>query len=262
MRTCLAEDSLAEFVAGRLSAGRRSEAERHLDECRSCLAEVARVASGLAQQRTATLTPSASMELATGAASASRYRLQRKLGAGAMGEVYLADDRVLERKVALKVLRSDGGGAGALDAAIAALVLSGSQRARLLREAHAMARLSDRNVVAVHDVGLLDDDVFIVMEYVDGPTLREWLAMEPRSPNQILRVHADAGRGLVAAHAAGLIHRDFKPDNVLMAGDRALVSDFGLAERLDPEAEAASDAELGCGGTPAYMAPEQLDGGE
>jgi hypothetical protein len=97
------------------------------------------------------------------------------------------------------------------------------------------------------------------MEYVDGVTLREWVR-QPRRLDDMLRVFADAGRGLVAAHAAGLVHRDFKPDNVLMADARPLVSDFGLAQRLDPDA--TSDVDPAFAGTPAYMAPEQLRGGE
>jgi serine/threonine protein kinase len=133
-------------------------------------------------ESTAEFSPTTSASLEPGA-RAGRYHILRKLGSGGMGTVYLADDPALERKVAIKVLRGDR--AAALDAVIAAVVFSGSQRARLLREAHAMARLSHPHVVAVHDVGLLDDDVFIVMEYVDGGTLREWCAREPRSLHHI-----------------------------------------------------------------------------
>jgi tetratricopeptide (TPR) repeat protein/predicted Ser/Thr protein kinase len=280
MPACPSEDELSGFVGGRLSRARRGEVEGHLDGCRGCLGTVARIASALVQRgaraspialEATMLSPDAgpprldssvdssrpaTLKLEPGA-SAGRYRILRKLGAGGMGTVYLADDPALERKVAIKVLRSDR--AAALDAVIAAVVLSGSLRARLLREAHAMARLSHRNVVAVHDVGLFDDDVFIVMEYIDGVTLREWLA-GPRSRDERLRVLADAGRGLVAAHAAGLVHRDFKPDNVLMADARPLVCDFGLAQRL--ERGGNGDGDPAFAGTPAYMAPEQLRGGD
>ncbi len=195
-----------------------------------------------------------------------RYEVLTKLGSGGMGVVYAAFDPVLDRRVAIKVLI----GGGAADSTLG--------RGRMLREAQAMARLSHPNVIAVHDVGTVDDRVYIAMELVEGPSLGQWLSERQRSFAEILELFLAAGRGLAAAHAAGLIHRDFKPDNVLVAtGPRPLVMDFGLARRADelhslsPPLLGGSGAQLLPGpsltatgavmGTPAYMAPEQLMGG-
>jgi serine/threonine protein kinase len=188
-----------------------------------------------------------------------------------MGEVYAAYDPKLDRRVALKLLRPDRLGDDP----------EGS-RARLLREAQAMARLSHPNVVAVHDVGEVGDQVFVAMEFVDGSTLRDFVAK--RHPwREVVRIFVLAGRGLAAAHAAGLVHRDFKPDNVLLGKDGAVrVTDFGLVrpigEPVPPPAAAAPVApEMPFAtpvgplstpltlvgsvmGTPGYMAPEQYLG--
>ena len=136
-----------------------------------------------------------------------------------------------------------------------------------------MARLSHPNVVAVYDVGVVEGRLFLAMECVEGATLRAWLRERERAPSEKLAVLCDAGRGLAAAHAAGLVHRDFKPENVLVRRDgTACVTDFGLARSaLDLAGSAASPAASGkealepltetgaVAGTPAYMAPEQLD---
>jgi serine/threonine protein kinase len=167
--------------------------------------------------------------------SVGRFRLERRIGAGALGVVYAADDPQLQRTVAIKRLHT------------------GDDRARLLREARAMARLAHPNVVTVHEVGEDDDGVYIVMELVRGATLREWLRAR-RSWSRVLDVFVDAGRGLAAAHEAGLVHRDFKPDNVLVGDDgRTRVTDFGIARASD-------DRTLSSEGTPAYMPPEQRRG--
>jgi len=178
-------------------------------------------------------------------AAVGRYVILDRIGAGGMGVVYAAYDPELDRKVALKLLRPERFG-------------SEPDRLRLLREAQALARLTHPNVVAVHDAGTFGDQVFVAMELVEGKTLRQWLAEEPRSRREILGHFLAAGRGLAAAHAAGLVHRDFKPENVLIGRDgRARVVDFGLARAFgDAEGE-----EWGMVlGTPAYMAPEQLQG--
>jgi hypothetical protein len=192
-----------------------------------------------------------------------RYMLIRPLGAGGMGKVYAAYDPDLDRKVAIKLLHADGAG-------------SADHRARMLREAQAMARVASPNVVQVFDVGAFDDQIYITMELVAGGTLRGWLAEAPRTWRDIVRVFVAAGRGLAAAHAKELIHRDFKPDNVLVDGDRVCVGDFGLATARGAPVR-ASLAELAVEpaeldrrvteagsilGTPAYMAPEQLAGEE
>ena len=191
-----------------------------------------------------------------------RYILLEPLGEGGMGVVYAAYDPELDRRVALKLLRH-----GAADD-------SSMGRARLVREAQAMAKLSHPNVITVFDVGAVEGRVFVSMELVVGDDLRGWLAAAARTPAEILRVFVQAGRGLAAAHAAGLIHRDFKPGNVLVGEDGTVrVADFGLARRLGeregsddgqalvatpvegtPEAVTRTGAVIG---TPAYMAPEQ-----
>jgi tetratricopeptide (TPR) repeat protein len=205
-----------------------------------------------------------------------RYVVLRPLGRGGMGLVVLADDPELDRRVAIKLLRPGGGGED----------VARAQR-RLQREAQAIARLSHPNVVAVYDVGTYADGVFIAMEYVPGESVRAWSRMKKRSLDEILSVFIAAGRGLAAAHAAGLVHRDVKPDNILV-GEAGVVKvlDFGLARALaerstmgegEGEAERArppsldelrSD-ELLVGpmtvvgqvmGTPTYMAPEQALG--
>ncbi|MCA9686497.1 MAG: serine/threonine protein kinase, partial [Myxococcales bacterium] len=184
------------------------------------------------------------------------YTVIGTLGAGGMGVVYVAHDRRLDRRVALKLLRRADAGETA--------------RARLLREAQAMARLSHPHVVAVHEVGTHDNQVFLAMEFVGGSNLRAWLNMRPRSWREIVAVFLQAGSGLVAAHEAGLIHRDFKPDNVLVGDDgRVRVADFGLAHgRQNQEPTPISfDSNITLDkpltetgavlGTPAYMALEQ-----
>ncbi|HET9988900.1 MAG TPA: serine/threonine-protein kinase, partial [Kofleriaceae bacterium] len=164
------------------------------------------------------------------------FRVVRELGAGGMGVVFEAHDPDLDRRVAIKVVK-------------------GGVRSNLLREAQAMARLTHPNVVTVHEVGTIDDQVFVVMELVPGGTLAGWLA-EPRPWREIVATFVAAARGLLAAHHAGLVHRDFKPTNVLVdPTGRARVSDFGLAHGDDQLAQGSSPA-----GTLAYMAPEQRAG--
>jgi tetratricopeptide (TPR) repeat protein len=192
-----------------------------------------------------------------------------------MGMVYAAYDSVLDRKVALKLL-PPGDPEGGPDVS--------SGRARLLREAQAMARLSHPNVVAIYDVHQYDSQVFMAMELVDGQTLLQWEREKPRTWRELLAAFLEAGRGLAAAHAAGLVHRDFKPTNVLVGKDgRVRVTDFGLARTHDappePVAEDAAPSTPSTSpvkshslleleltqkgavlGTPAYMAPEQFRG--
>ncbi|MCY1065408.1 serine/threonine-protein kinase [Nannocystis sp. RBIL2] len=194
-----------------------------------------------------------------------RYTVLHLVGAGAMGTVYAAYDPELDRRVALKLVHH-GLLAGAAREAAAA---------RLLREAQALARLSDPNIVTVFDAGRFEGQVFLAMEFVEGGTLRQWLASERRDSAQVVAMFVAAGRGLAALHGAGLVHRDFKPDNVLVGGDgRVRVSDFGLVrvaatasveETFDPARPlpTASEAMTRTGallGTPAYMAPELWQG--
>jgi tetratricopeptide (TPR) repeat protein len=174
-------------------------------------------------------------------AQLGRYLVLDRVARGGYGVVYSAYDPELDRRVALKLLRSDGGE---------------QRQEELLQEARAMARLSHPNVLPVHDVGTIDGRVFMAVELVEGETLESWLSQGHHGLGEILRVFAEAGRGLEAAHAAGLVHRDFKPSNVLIGKDaRAQVTDFGLAT---PSGESGSDS-ASAPGTPAYMAPEQND---
>ena len=153
-----------------------------------------------------------------------RYVVLGLVGRGGMGEVYAAYDPELDRKVAVKLLRVKAGNGVSLT----------EGRQRTLREAQAIARLSDPNVVVVYDVGTFEDKVFIAMEFVDGNTVTFWLEQKPRSWQEILRVFISAGRGLTAAHEKGLVHRDFKPDNVMVGRDgQVRVMDFGLARQID-----------------------------
>jgi len=167
-----------------------------------------------------------------------RYVVLRRIGSGGMGVVYLAYDPKLRRRVALKLVER-----------------LGVPYEQLVREGQALARASHPNIVPVYDVGLHEGRLFLAMEYVEGETLAAWLRREPRAPSTIVDVFLAAGRGLAAVHALGIVHRDFKPTNVLVGHDeRVRVLDFGLA----CEAEAGSTI---AAGTPAYMAPEQLEGG-
>ena len=190
-----------------------------------------------------------------------RYRLRERIGEGGMGVVFAAHDPELDRTVAVKVLHPRLGGPGS----------SGAQRLR--REGQTMARMAHPNVIRVYDVGIQGDVVFVAMEYVAGGTLKSWLEKAPRSDDEILAAFGQAARGLAAAHDADLVHRDFKPSNVLVSDDgRVLVTDFGVAraslEPRPPDSAAAGIDPLGATvtqagslvGTPAYMAPEQLLG--
>ena len=195
-------------------------------------------------------------------AKVGRYAILEQLGSGAMGVVFAAYDPELDRKVAVKLLAPG----------------RDTERARqqLLAEAQALAKLSHPNVVPVHDAGRHEGRVFLAMEYVRGQTLRQFIDTIDRSGPRSWRVVHDvlvgAGRGLAAAHAAGLVHRDFKPQNVLIGEDnRAMVVDFGLATSPvesssdpDPASEntkpPTTDHHRGPVGTAAYMAPELWEG--
>ncbi|HRI55422.1 MAG TPA: serine/threonine-protein kinase, partial [Pseudomonadota bacterium] len=192
-------------------------------------------------------------------ASLGRYLVLGVLGAGGMGVVYSAYDPELDRKVAIKLLRTDVAGEDA-----------GQARRRLLREAQAMARLQHPQVIAVYDVGTIKSQVFIAMELIEGTTLSGWLKAKPRRRDEILEVFTLAGRGLAAAHAVDLVHRDFKPDNVLVGRDgQVRVTDFGLARKVSGGDDYASSSHVSdpimngpgvLAGTPRYMAPEQYSG--
>jgi tetratricopeptide (TPR) repeat protein len=261
---CPDETELTDFVQGLLEEEPLARLEAHLDHCEACRQLVVMLAGGdavLTQPTQAGPAPGPGAKLTRGM-ELGRYVLLDRIGLGGMGVVFAAYDPELDRKVALKLLRSDwSSGPGAVEA-----------RSRLWREAQALARLSHPNVVTVHDVGVHGESLFIAMDFVDGVTLTRWLKSQPRAWAEVLDCFLQAGRGLAAAHAAGLVHRDFKPDNVLVGRDgRVRVTDFGLARlsqgpREEGAALPTSPTPEGMTqrgvlmGTPAYMPPEQVDG--
>jgi tetratricopeptide (TPR) repeat protein len=212
--------------------------------------------------------PDASVEDKPAANKLGRFTLLERIGRGGMGVVYSAYDPQLDRRIAVKILRPDK------------RERQGDGPLRLLREAQAVAKISHPNVVQVFEVGTIGERVFMAMEFLPGLTLRRWLRQNTPSVSDIVAVMVEAGRGLAAAHAAGLVHRDFKPGNVLVGDDgRVRVLDFGLARApgestVSAPVQGSSDhGETSSGlfeapltesgiimGTPAYMAPEQHTG--
>jgi tetratricopeptide (TPR) repeat protein/predicted Ser/Thr protein kinase len=179
-----------------------------------------------------------------------RFRVERPLGRGGMGSVYAVHDPKLHRVVALKILHAS----------------RPEEQPRLLTEARALAQVNHPHVITVHDVGRWDDRVFLAMELLEGQTLRQWRTQVQRSWQEVVDAYADAARGLSAAHAAGIVHRDVKPTNVMITtGGRVVVVDFGLAVELGagldtPGSDGLSSRDTRRAGTPAYMAPEQRRG--
>jgi eukaryotic-like serine/threonine-protein kinase len=276
MTACPEPDVLGQFVDDSLVADQRPPVEEHIDGCDDCRATVSMLARAAAVERASQpvldgteLSPSLGLAatavqtvvdpgggkragrppespLAPGT-RVGRYVIGKTLGVGGMGIVYTARDPDLGRDVAIKVMRPEFARA------------HGDATRRIIREAQAMARVAHPNVVSVFDVGTVDDRVFVAMERVSGRSLRDWLADAPHTPAEILEIFTAAGRGLIAAHDAGMVHRDFKPDNVLVGDDgRPRVTDFGLAyDQTDPDGEGDRPVV----GTPAYMALEQHTGG-
>jgi tetratricopeptide (TPR) repeat protein len=274
MEVCLSTETLLEYLEGRATTDNRARVERHAsrcDECRRVLSSLARdpevvtpgyaptIAAGEVEHVPAERVPA---ELAAGD-PVGRYVVRARLGAGGMGVVYAAHDPELGRDVAIKLLSPGLGSTGAR-----ALF-----EERLRREARALAQLAHPNVVAIHDVGRVGERLFIAMELLEGGTVAQWCRAERRAPRDILERFSEAGRGLAAAHAAGIVHRDIKPENMMLGKDgRVRVVDFGLA-RTDASdlASPAGESPVGDGaltatgavmGTPHYMAPEQHRGEE
>lgn len=196
-------------------------------------------AAGSLEKRLAIATILASAGPDSARTRLGRLTIQRRLGGGGMGVVYRAFDPDLRRLVAVKLLRAS---------------VERSARTLIADEARALAQVSHPNVVTVHEIVDRDGELYFVMEHVAGVTLRAWLDTHPHARwPEVLEWFVQAGRGLAAAHARGLVHRDFKPENVLVGDDgRARVVDFGLA---------VSDEAQGPAGTPHYMAPEISRGG-
>ena len=209
---CLSEGTVIEFVDGVISPAARSVVEAHVAACWACNELVIEAAAALREgtRPLASIGRPPASRLPAGS-RVGRYQILDRVGRGGMGEVYAAYHPDLDRRIALKVVHESG--AAATD-----------RQARLLREARAIARLSHPNVVAVYDAGTVADRVYVAMEFVEGMTIDRWLAAARRSWREILRVFVAAGRGLAAAHAAGLVHRDFKPQNVMIARDGSSAS--------------------------------------
>jgi hypothetical protein len=256
---CLSDAVLAQFLSSAAGSALQLQVQAHVDSCDRCREIVTRMMH--TETRTGTGLPasaSPSPRLERGD-SIGRYLVIGIAGVGGMGVVYAAYDVKLDRKVAVKLLRAADSGA--------------ERHARVLREAQAMARVTHPNVVPIYEVGEFADRIFLAMEFVEGTTLRDWQRAEGRSWEEVIGAYLAAGDGLFAAHRAGLVHRDFKPDNVLVGADgRPRMADFGLAR-----VEAVAESPLAPTGTPrhldvqhsaagrvigtrAYMPPEQHRG--
>jgi predicted Ser/Thr protein kinase len=263
MPSCPSETELTDLLYGLLATARERELRTHLEGCPACgalAAELAAVISGAGAQAADADAPGGDREPG---ARLGRYTLLERLGAGAMGEVFAAHDpEGGGRQVALKLLRTEALTPEAVE----------QGRQRLLREARIVARLAHPHIVPVLDMGQAGQDVYLAMERVRGHTLTHWLVhAQERTWQEVLAAFLQAGRGLAGAHAAGVVHRDFKPDNVLVGEDgRVRVTDFGLAKPTGGHVllvGAAADGgsadltPLGVVlGTRAYMAPEQARG--
>jgi serine/threonine protein kinase len=281
---CLDDNLIVEFIDGLLSAREIARVERHAARCDSCrrlLAELGRAPTDdpILRGLSATLPAGgvAHIDIQPGQ-EIGRFVVLDRIGRGGMGVVFSAYDPKLDRKVAIKLLHSRPEGASQPPQ---------DSQMRLLREAQAMAQLSHPNVISVYDVGTYKSEVYIAMEFVEGETLSKWVLRWERSWSDILDKFVQAGKALGDAHAASLVHRDFKPDNVLIGHDnRVRVMDFGLARwaLAEGSSEQAVDADAAPPyvydekggspkaldhsltatgallGTPRYMAPEQFSG--
>jgi len=243
---CPSDKTFTRLLEGLLSDDELKALQAHGDGCAACgrtLAELAR-----------------SMNPGQGDWLGERYQLLEPVGIGGMGVVYTAFDTKLQRKVAVKRLRE-----------LAVAASAEKRRARFLREAQLLASLSHPNVLTVHDVGGVDPELYVVMELIDGWPMSRWITEADPRPGwrRILDVYEQVGRGLSAAHQLGVVHRDVKPENILVARNgRVLIGDFGLAGLVEAAGGTPDPADLPTGltqtgavlGTPAYMAPEQHEG--
>jgi tRNA A-37 threonylcarbamoyl transferase component Bud32 len=249
--SCLPDNIVFDFVGGRLSSDAHAAAAAHLEACADCrfVVGVAAHEPDWMAQLSSSIAERATLPVAT--VLADRYCLVRFLGRGGMGTVYEAEDIELERRVALKTLSPD---------------LAGNLRmvGRLKREAQLASRVTHVNVCRFFDFGVHREAqppiIFITMELLPGETLRQRLRQKgPLSPAQLLPIVEQVARGLEAAHAAGVVHRDFKSDNIMISEQRgelrAVITDFGLARPLEPGDVSSSGGHVP--GTAAYMAPEQ-----
>src|SRR5713226_8004641 len=202
-------------------------------------------------------------ELATNT-TLSHYCIVSKIGEGGMGEVYLAQDTKLDRKVALKILPAE-------------LAVNRDRMERFVREAKSAAALNHPNIAHIYEIGEADGVNFIAMEFIDGLTLRELIHGRQTELSKLLRYLQHAAEGLARAHAAGIVHRDLKPDNIMITNDgHAKILDFGLAKLIEPQQTSQTSSEGASEfatailqqhsatgmvlGTVGYMSPEQAQG--
>ncbi len=265
---CPDEHAFSALLQGTLDEGERRALHEHLDGCGRCSELMDELGRLLASEPGPREEQPARGSEGRGERVGGRYELLRLVGAGGMGAIHEAHDEALGRKVAIKLLRPDLLDPGVRD----------DCSARLLREARLLAAVHHPNVLAIYDVGIWKDQVFLAIQYVEGTTVRQWIEQEHPSWPRVLDVYLRVGSGLAEAHRLQLVHRDIKPDNILLdPGGRAWLADFGLAcaigagvqlREAEPTAEQGtidpyrsaitrSGAVLG---TPAYMAPEQHNG--
>lgn len=261
--SCPSDDALNRYLEGIAPAAELETIERHLDDCARCRDVALAVGTLVAERSELGGAPTEAMvRLAPAPESppvqVGRFLVRGPLGEGSMGRTYAGYDPELDRAVCLKLLKPLAG--------------AGDDRARVLAEARAQARLSHPAIVSVYEVVSEGSSVGLAMELLEGArTLRAWLGSEPRAWRTVVDVLRQAGEGLAAAHAGGVVHRDFKPENVLVTADgRARIVDFGLARRVVELELSTSEGPLEhaarahtrtlAAGTPAYMAPEQFQG--
>jgi len=257
---CLSDSLLMSILERTIAPAEMANVDEHLDRCEKCRKLVAGLAcdvstpaqpAQLAQNdapATLSIVKSRTINtLSVGTVLANRYLVLEMVGMGGMGMVYAAYDRQLDRKIAIKLVRAEHG-----------------SPEQLIKEARSLARLTHPNVVVVHDVGEALGEAYMAMEFVKGCTLRRWQQDERPNPNRVLEVYMEAAKGLAAAHAAGLVHRDVKPDNILLGDDgRVRIMDFGLAlaEQTTPISTIPAETNGGnLEGTWPYMAPERFQG--
>jgi serine/threonine protein kinase len=241
---CLSADAVARLVKGGAGAAESERAHLHLEVCGDCNRRVAEAVGADPEARwpMRTLAPGTRV---------SRFVIRELLGDGPGGTLFEADDPEKGKRVIVKFLRPD-------------------RHPDLVREEQGLTRLHHPNVVNVHDAGVFEDEAYVVTEVVEGQRLDQWLAERERPWREVLEVFLGAARGLAAAHAVGLVHRDFKPENVIVADGQARITNFGLAQATPRPSQvmaavnaAAAQGELStssAAGTPAYMAPEQFRG--
>jgi serine/threonine-protein kinase len=257
---CLSHNTVVDFVEHRLDEAGRREVFGHIDTCPACRELVAAATEAIApppsSSRAYTEETMVGYEvpLLVEGAIVDQYRVIRHLGRGGMGEVYVAHDPQLDRKVALKLVKPE-------------LLRDDRARKRFITEARATARLNHPNIVTIHGVGEHLGQPYVALELLEGHTLAERLRHGPPSIEEVVRLGSEIADALASAHKAGVFHRDLKPANVMVCLDgRIRLLDFGLAEIAEPEpitiseletVKIDSDAPTRIAGTPAYLAPEQ-----